>query len=1058
MTMPSLTVIPASAGSGKTYTIQQQLGDWIRDGCVAPERIVAVTFTDAATAELRERISAKLLDLRLVEDALRLDQAYISTIHGFGLRVLTEFAFEAGSSPQPRLLNEDEKNALIRLALSCTDKANEIMSDLAAYGYTYDFGTEKSGEDNFRDRLLHIVELLRSLGWQAYTDFYATPSVDWISARYGTTTDGKELTNTLRQSVEALLDAYPESLVREYGTSPTASSKFRGDFQNLKRALDGNSLDSDWKLWNSLRGLRQSKRGSELPKMYDTLSSVVMEAANELPRHPGPLAHANEHVQALLSAGKEVLDHYAEAKRKAGLVDYSDMIAMVGQLFRSRPDVLQTLKQRVDCLVVDEFQDTNPQQFALLWQLKEVGVPTVIVGDLKQSVMGFQGADPRLFEALIGQDPDSIQPLTLNWRSQPRLMDFVNALGPGLFREDYVALVPQSEDSCLAPLDIVSFLKSARKDWHAIRAVAVGERLKALLYDNEQQIVDRRTKKLRRLRGGDIAVLCPTNNMLTQYSTVLRAQGLRVRLQADGWFSSRPVQIAWHALAYLINPADRHAALYLAVTELGSLSLQDALTQLMDQGRIEEPLLARLDELAEGVNERTVYMIVADMLRALGLFDAVVLWSDGEQARANLLRLQAEAREFMDANLEALASGGFHGSGIQTFLAWMVVRVEEKGGDKQPDHRVLDENAIVLSTWHGSKGQEWPVVAVCGLDREIKAQLPNIELGYSTFDELSYLLENARIEYAPEFAASETNEQFLTELQNVEEIRARRLLYVALTRARDKIVLEWPDYLARFSKKTTYWSILSGNFDLTLGEENIQIGEQEFPCSVIEGSAEFPIDLDIDAVPEDSDLPVTGRRAIKASVVPEMLTPDSRTPSTTEVVPDERGRAGLDVEQYGAGLEVDVGLAGMSFGTFIHRCFEVLGAKPDLKERIPQITGVEIKSDDLEKIAAAVEQFESWLTDHFDGNSVLREQPILALDDQGSVVSGTTDLIVETAAGIWVIDHKSDQVDDPGVVFMNYRPQLESYANCLTNAGKKVLGTGINWIRRGEVVLHHLKG
>jgi ATP-dependent exoDNAse (exonuclease V) beta subunit len=1054
MTLPSLTVIPAGAGSGKTYTIQQQLGDWVRDGLVAPERIVAVTFTEAAAAELRERISAKLLAMGRAEDALRLDQAYISTIHGFGLRVLTEFAFEAGSSPQPRLLNEDEKNALIRLALSRTDKADEIMSNLAAYGYTYDFVTKKSAEDSFRDNLLHIVDLLRSLGWQVYTDVYATQAAAWISERYGPTADGDALSHALRQSVEALLEAYPESLDREFGTSAAATKAFFNDFQNLNRALDGDALDRDWKLWKGLRELRQSKRGTELPEMYDTLSSAVMAAANELPRHPGPLAHANAHVQALLSAGQEVLVHYAEAKHEAGLVDYSDMIAMAGQLLRSRPDVLQTLVQRVDCLVVDEFQDTNPLQFALLWQLKEAGVPTIVVGDLKQAIMGFQGADPRLFEALIGQHPEASQPLTRNWRSQPRLMDFVNALGPGLFREDYVALDPQSEHSLLAPLDVMSFPKKARKGQHAIRAVAVGERLKALLDDSDQQIVDRRTKKLRRLRGGDIAVLCPTNPMLATYAEVLRAQGLRVRLQADGWFSSRPMQIAWHALAYLANPADRHAALYLAVTELGSLSLQDALAQLMDQGRIDEPLLARLDELAEGVTERTVYALVADMIRALGLFDVVALWSDGEQARANLLRLLAEAGEFMDANREALANGGFHGSGIQTFLAWMATRVEEKDGDKQPDPRVLDENAIVLTTWHGSKGREWPVVAVCGLDRDIKARLPNVELGYSTFDELSRLLEHARIEYAPEFAATETNDRFLAELQNAEEIGARRLLYVALTRARDKMVLEWPGYLAQGkTPKTTYWSILAEDCDLTLDEENIRAGEQEFPCAVIEGPAEFPDDIDIEAVPENSELPVMGRRAIQAGVVAETLTPDSRAPSTTEVVADAQARAGLIVERYGAGLEVDVGLTGMGFGTFIHRCFEVLGSKPDLKERIPQITGVEIDPDELEKITFAVGQFESWLADHLDGTSVLREQPILALDEQGTVVSGTADLIVETTEGIWVIDHKSDQVDDTALAFEGYRAQLESYAAALSKEGKTVLGIAINWARRGEVVM-----
>ena len=217
MTLPSLTVIPAGAGSGKTYTLQQRLGDWVGGGLVAPERIIAVTFTEASAAELRERISAELLAMGRADDALRLDQAYISTIHGFGLRVLTEFAFEGGTSPQPRLLNEDEQNILIRLALSQTDKADEIMSDLAVYGYTYNAVTKKSAENVFRDDLLRIVDLLRSLGWQDYTDAYATQAAAWISGRYGPTVDGDKLSAALRQSVEALLKAYPESLDREYG-------------------------------------------------------------------------------------------------------------------------------------------------------------------------------------------------------------------------------------------------------------------------------------------------------------------------------------------------------------------------------------------------------------------------------------------------------------------------------------------------------------------------------------------------------------------------------------------------------------------------------------------------------------------------------------------------------------------------------------------------------------------------------------------------------------------------------------------------------------------------
>ena len=77
----------------------------------------------------------------------------------------------------------------------------------------------------------------------------------------------------------------------------------------------------------------------------------------------------------------------------------------------------------------------------------------------------------------------------------------------------------------------------------------------------------------------------------------------------------------------------------------------------------------------------------------------------------------------------------------------------------------------------------------------------------------------------------------------------------------------------------------------------------------------------------------------------------------------------------------------------------------------------------------------------------------MGIDDNGSVVSGTADLVLETDGGVWIIDHKSDQVDDPETTFHYYRPQLECYSNLLRSMGHAVSGLGINWIRRGEVVL-----
>lgn len=1056
MSLPALTIIPAGAGSGKTHSIEVQLGAWVEQGQVRPERIVAVTFTEAAASELKERIGAKLLAMGRVEDALRLEQAYISTIHGFGLRILTEFAFESGSSPQPRLLNEDEQNALIRLAAARTERARDITENLSAYGYKFVHGSEKGPEDVFRDDLLKIIEALRAVGWQAYSERYAEQAVEWIVEHYGPTGDGAQLSKALRRSVEALLEEFPHNLAPEYGTSDTAAKALQKDFRNLNGIQRGNALDTEWGMWKDLRGLRQSKKGSALPKRYDELSSDVITAANALPTHPGPLAHARRHIEALLAAGQEVLVHYERAKRAAGLVDYSDMIALAGRLLREHPEVLATLVSRVDCLVVDEFQDTNPLQFALVWQLAAAGVPSVVVGDLKQAIMGFQGADPRLFEVLAKQNPAECKPLVKNWRSQPRLMEFVNALGPQLFGDEYIALAPQRKETEAQPLEVVAFGAKAKKDQHLVRAVAVGERLRALIEDPAPTIEDRRTKRMRRLKGGDVAVLCPTHDMLAKYAEVLRAQGHTVRLQADGWLASRAVEIALHALEYLANPADRHAALYLAATELGSLNLQDALTQLMDRGRVDEPLLARLDQLAAGVAEWTVYTLVADVIAALGLFDTVMCWPDGEQQRANLLRLQADASEFMDANREALAYGGFHGSGVQTFLAWLKSRVELKDGDRQPEPRVLDEDAIVLTTWHSAKGREWPVVAVCGLDKSVNGELPDLGLGYSSFDDLSKLLERARIEYAPKFAADEINDRFLVELDALAETEARRLLYVALTRPRDKLLLEWPEYLAT-SKVNSYWSLLRDVGQVALVKSELTVGKTKFACRVTHGSSELPEELELGTVPTVTELPVVGRRAVVPGKVPEGLTPDSRTPSAMVLVAPADAAApaidGLELVRYGDALAVEVGLTGTALGSFLHRAFEVLGARPDLAASLPQIAGVAISASGLGHLAAAVARFDAWLTENFKPESVQRECPLLHLDAAGTVVSGTADLIVHAKDGAWIIDHKSDVMEDPVAAFLKYERQLQAYADAIAATGTKVAGVAVHWIRRGEVVM-----
>ncbi len=161
----------------------------------------------------------------------------------------------------------------------------------------------------------------------------------------------------------------------------------------------------------------------------------------------------------------------------------------------------------------------------------------------------------------------------------------------------------------------------------------------------------------------------------------------------------------------------------------------------------------------------------------------------------------------------------------------------------------------------------------------------------------------------------------------------------------------------------------------------------------------------------------------------------------------------IRVKRYCPGLALTIDLPAAERGTFIHRCFEVLGARPDLKVRLPAATGVAVDAEALERIAKAVAAFEAWLQAEFQPTAVRREWPLAALAAQGTLVFGTADLVVVTAQGCWVIDHKSDRVDDPIQGYQGYWPQLSGYADALSATGRRILGTAIHWTQRGEVVL-----
>lgn len=1034
----TLTLVPAGAGAGKTTRIERTLTEWVAEGHVAAGRILAVTFTDAAASELRGRIRGALIRAGRVEDALDLDRAYVGTIHSLGQRLLTEHAFAAGRSPASRLLSEAERDLLIRRLIPRACALAPVMEHVARFGYTWDFLTEQTGEDRFRERVQSVVDLLRGFGRQGTSPDILAPALAALRAGYGMPApDGAALTDGVRQAAQTLLSAFPDGLA---GTTDKTSVRatFLKDHRAVKRAAETDALGHDWKLWQSLRALRLSKKGAPTPEGYDALAQAVMAAADALPRHPGPLNDAETHLTALVRGAQEILTDYDAAKRRAGLIDYSDMIAEAERLLRTRRGIRDAVLAEIDCVVIDEFQDTNPVQFALLWQLARGAKRALIVGDAKQSIMGFQGADARLSQALHAAHPAAVDPLSRNWRSVPPIMALVNAAGPALFPEGYDPLTPQRGETGATALEML-LLPGGRPDpW----AECIADRIATLL-EEAPRIEDRQTKALRPLDPSDIAVLCYTHDKAAKLAEALRARAQPVRIRGNGWLDAPATRAARAALAFVADPDDLHAALRFLVLGPPAHPLQEALLSAVDRVWPTHVALAPLAALHSQAETLPVADLLAKTIHAAGLRDWAAALPEGAQAMADLTRLEAEARAFDAMGADLRAAAGFHGAGPQVFLGWIAAQTE-RGWDLHPDPDGWTGAGIEIATWHAAKGREWPVVVVAGLDHKIAERPGTLRAEFAGFDDLDRVLDRAGLGWLPDFAAPEVQERFADERQEDEERGAARALYVALTRARDRLILALPP-AKDADRPERIVDLLRARTGLATGDGTLTVCGTELTARIV------PFAKGIEFPEEAETAPAPHPRFGRQRAAPDApRTPWRQSPSAPGL-PAEA----VALTHHALGPKLGAGLDGHARatdrGSAWHLAFRTLATRPDLAECLPAATCLPVRS--LETIAEQVRALTGWLA--LQGYDRLHvELPFQQTTQSGAQVNGIVDLLAEGPAGALILDHKSGACPDPEARFASYLPQLRAYAALVeAERGVTVRGLAIHWMSEGTLSL-----
>jgi ATP-dependent exoDNAse (exonuclease V) beta subunit len=809
------TAVSAGAGSGKTTCLVELclrlLSGEAQGRACDPSEIVAVTFTREAGEELSDRLRAAVAEKAAaatgdearawVDRLAALDRMAVGTIHGFSERILREHAPEAGLDPQFSVLAEQaaaswRRQAARAAVVAAADAGRPETLQLCA-------GT---GLDAPR---FGLGEILVQLMMERATRGDRAPPQP--------VADGVEAAQAIRREILARAGDLAAS-------RPATESGRRavGEIGEILAGLSSGdrtgplSLAAARRLAAMGRLVSRWRPGKQDPPALLSLRDALKEACDAcLPRWAEVLAApAKRELCALLADAEH---RYRERKRLARALDFDDLLIGVRDLLRDNEPLRQDQRRCIRALLVDEYQDVNALQQEIFFQLCGDGngglTPgkLVAVGDLKQSIYGFRGADVSVFAGLIERlerEPGGrVLRLTQNHRSVPAIVEVVNAVSSGCMRPAPVGLGEAGSRDEGRPYELV-FGESDRL--LPTRPEAERPACDLLVATGGDTALERRAREARALAnhlrglvsapGGpgyhQVAILFRRMTQLAPYEEALREAGIPYRLARGGGFFQAPeVRDLGEWVASLFDPGDATAwaallrSPYCALSDGGLLALAEGgLARLGRPGVSTAELLAgvdlsapeaeRLDRFLEvwrRLRDHRDRIPLADLLEEaverLDLEAVLLAGPDGARQVANVRKALFMAREWTRSG-EGPRAFGDH------------LRAMARRPPVEPEADLDFGNAVSVLSVHQAKGLEWPVVYLADLGAE-----PPGNYRRAALDGGGRIAVSLWDPGSDTFVATAAMAALAVEGRRRERAESRRLLYVALTRARDRLVL-----------------------------------------------------------------------------------------------------------------------------------------------------------------------------------------------------------------------------------------------------------------------------
>ena len=828
--------VTAGAGSGKTMVLVERYLKILRDGNADPQEIVAITFTEKAAAEMKERIIEQLSpqeerDGSEQDNSLhgfrdKMSTTHISTIHAFCSRILREFPFQAGVPANFSILRGIDQK------LSLQQIIKETLKDIAT-----------NEEDEHRDELTRLLQRYGSQ--QKLVDFFSTminqrDVIEYLMQEIYRNPNDTEIRGILQERVRERQQQIQERLI-----STIDIHEFTQCLNTVLQVARGRNAEAVEDLTQQLEvHSGQNPDPSVVLDLLREIAHLITTAGNDIAKRDFlgnrvettgieteinyllstakkikavPPVENNENgtnedetddefllstIRDLLELYNKVFNAYQTAKLSQGKLDFTDLQLKTRDLLRNNEEIRQQLVSRHKYFMVDEYQDTNELQYELVMLLTNElkSAKLFIVGDPKQSIYAFRGADVRVFEKtkqkIIDEGGKDIR-LTENFRSLRDPVGFVNyffnrLMGDGKETEFEVEYEVLTQARPVKGNGAVEVLLGKQDEDSANEYTLIAQHIKNMKANKETVWKpDRDGVEAEQPIGyGDIAILIRSRRHLPDIEYALLEAGIPYLTTGGvGFYQRQEIYDIWNYLHFLEAPKKNQTSLAailrgpafgISDAELYEISLQKA-ENFWDKAQCYQNrshnlnrAITTLKRHSQFAHRMPVNRLIITIVNETGMIGTLQTGKYGQQRWANYQKLLELARNFDgDENKQTLPE----------FVEFLDILITEEPQEGEAPVET-DNGAVQIMTIHAAKGKQFPVIILPGLDRGAQRDRePFIDealgIGFSPLN--------------PDKDYSKTEPDLVTHIKdraNEKEIaEKKRLFYVGTTRACDRLIL-----------------------------------------------------------------------------------------------------------------------------------------------------------------------------------------------------------------------------------------------------------------------------